>query len=94
MMSKKKHDDEPPMDDQPPPADSAQDPPPEGEPTVSVRKEYRVLSEEEKAKVDSIKDAGTKLLEAIQATGHNRHNSLAITRVEEAVMWAVKGLTG
>jgi hypothetical protein len=59
-----------------------------------MRHEYRVLTDDEKAKMLAVKDAGVALLKAIQATGHNRHNSLAITRIEEGVMWCVKGITG
>jgi hypothetical protein len=42
-----------------------------------------------------IKDAGAFLLKMIElGTPPGREASLAKTKVEEAVMWAVKGLTG
>ncbi|MGD1880841.1 MAG: hypothetical protein ACFB11_00785 [Paracoccaceae bacterium] len=57
-----------------------------------IRHSYRELTQEEKAKVDEIKDAGQQLLDAI-GPANSREGSLAITKVEEAVMWAVKGIT-
>jgi hypothetical protein len=58
-----------------------------------VRHEYRKLSDEEKAHMTAIKDAGAALIAAIQAAGAGREYSLGITKAEEAVMWSVKGLT-
>jgi hypothetical protein len=41
-----------------------------------------------------IKDMGLGLIRAIEANvPASREASLAVTKVEEAVMWAVKGLT-
>jgi N-dimethylarginine dimethylaminohydrolase len=59
----------------------------------AVRHAYRVLSEEEKARMVAIKDAGLHLLELISSIGASRELSLAATKVEEAVMWAVKHVT-
>jgi hypothetical protein len=59
----------------------------------TVRHQYRVLSDEEKATVQRIKDAGEDLLTAIRSAGPSREISLAITKAEEAVMWSVKGVT-
>lgn len=63
----------------------------------TVRHQYRVLSDREKEQVESIKDAGAdflQLLDFIATQGSNgRELSLARTRVEEAVMWAVKHVT-
>lgn len=59
----------------------------------TVRHAYRVLNEDEKAAMQRIKDLGLELIEAIEAIGKGREYSLAITKTEEAVMWAVKGLT-
>ncbi len=59
-----------------------------------VRHEYRVLSESEKRQMKDVKDMGAELLDYI--TGElpsSRETSLAKTKVEEAVMWAVKGIT-
>ena len=60
-----------------------------------LRRSYRVLSEEEKAAMDRIKDAGLELMARIREDcPMGREQSLAITKTEEAVMWACKGLTG
>ena len=56
-----------------------------------VRHQYRVLSEEEKAKMLAVKDAGLAFLELIG--GGSRELSIAATKIEEAVMWAVKDIT-
>jgi hypothetical protein len=59
----------------------------------SVRHQYRVLSEDEKAQMTKIKDIGLEFLEYIDSIGSSRELSLAKTKVEEAVMWAVKSIT-
>lgn len=59
----------------------------------TMRHAYRVLSHEEKANMQSIKDAGLAFHDQIQALGNSREISLAKTKVEEAVMWAVKHIT-
>jgi hypothetical protein len=48
----------------------------------AMRHQYRVLSDAEKAAMVRIKDLGEQFIIA-----------MAETEVEEAVMWAVKGLT-
>ena len=58
-----------------------------------VRHAYRVLSDEEKAQMLRLKDIGAEFIAACQATGQSRELSLAITKAEEAVMWAVKHVT-
>jgi hypothetical protein len=58
-----------------------------------MRHEYRVLSDAEKATMQSIKDKGAELHALISSAGQSREVSLALTRVEEAVMWAVKHVT-
>ena len=57
-----------------------------------VRHSYRTLSDIEKLRVSTIKDIGDALLDEI-AEDQGRKFSLARTKIEEAVMWAVKGLT-
>jgi hypothetical protein len=60
-----------------------------------VRHQYRVLSSIEKEVMVKIKDDALALIELIETmTPKGREASLAKTKVEEAVMWAVKGLTG
>lgn len=59
----------------------------------TMRHQYRVLSEEEKAKMAAIKDKGAELLHLIEGCGASREVSIAKTKTEEAVMWAVKHVT-
>lgn len=59
-----------------------------------MRHAYRVLSDEEKAQMQAIKDKGLELHDLIESVGASRELSLAKTKTEEAVMWAVKGITG
>ena len=59
-----------------------------------MRHEYRVLSEEEKLQMKGIKDLGLEFVNLCNEVGKSRELSLAITKIEEAVMWAVKHVTG
>lgn len=59
-----------------------------------MRHEYRVLSDDEKAQMQAVKDKGLELHELIESIGGSRELSLAKTKTEEAVMWAVKHITG
>lgn len=59
----------------------------------TMRHEYRVLTDDEKKKMGDIKNVGALLLQMINLCGEGREYSIAKTKVEEAVMWAVKGLT-
>lgn len=59
----------------------------------AVRHQYRVLSEAEKALMVYVKDKGLELLELIDTIGGSRELSIAKTKTEEAVMWAVKHIT-
>lgn len=59
----------------------------------AVRHQYRVMDDSEKAQVVAIKDKGLEFLNLIEATGSSRELSLAKTKVEEAVFWAVKHIT-
>lgn len=58
-----------------------------------MRHEYRVLSEGEKQDMKEIKDLGLQFFDRIGALGASREVSLAKTKAEEAVMWAVKHIT-
>jgi hypothetical protein len=60
-----------------------------------MRHAYRVLSEEEKNLMVEVKDAGFALwlkIHELEAAG-SRELSIAKTKVEESVMWAIKHLT-
>lgn len=59
----------------------------------TMRHQYRVLSDAEKANMQKIKDMGLEFHEFIAGIGSSREISLAKTKVEEAVMWAVKHIT-
>lgn len=59
----------------------------------AVRHTYRVLTEEEKAQMVNLKDIGAEFIYRCNMIGQSRELSLAITKVEEAVMWAVKHVT-
>lgn len=58
-----------------------------------VRHEYRVLSDAEKEQMKNIKDMGLEFIRYCEGVGKSRELSLAITKMEEAVMWAVKHVT-
>ena len=58
-----------------------------------MRHEYRVLSDDEKNMMQSIKDKGLELHELIESIGQSRELSIAKTKTEEAFMWAVNHLT-
>jgi hypothetical protein len=58
------------------------------------RLEHRTLSDEEQDAVALIKRKAGELLDVMQATGEGRELALAVTKLEECVMWAVKGIAG
>jgi hypothetical protein len=58
-----------------------------------MRHAYRVLSEPEKAAMQKIKDDGLAFHEFLGSLGSSRELSVAKTKIEEAVMWAVKHVT-
>jgi hypothetical protein len=59
----------------------------------AMRHQYRVLSDAEKANMQTIKDKGLEFHEFIAGLGNSREISIAKTKLEEAVMWAVKHIT-
>lgn len=58
-----------------------------------MRHEYRVLGEKEKSDMKAIKDLGLMFHTTLTDIGSSRELSLAATKIEEAVMWAVKHIT-
>jgi hypothetical protein len=59
----------------------------------TLRHNYRILDESEKADMVDIKDAGLAFLKVLDRFPSSREMSLARTKIEEAVMWAVKHVT-
>jgi hypothetical protein len=59
-----------------------------------MRHQYKVLSEIEKAQIGKVKDLGLTFHEFCAHLGKSRELSLAATKIEEAVMWAVKHISG
>ena len=60
----------------------------------TMRHQYKVLTDAEKAAMLKIKDDGRALHTYFASLGKSRELSLAQTKIEEAVMWAVKHVTG
>ncbi len=58
-----------------------------------MRTNYRVLDEKDKDMIAAIKNQGLALHVLIASAGPSRETSLALTKVEEAIMWAVKHVT-
>jgi len=58
-----------------------------------MRQAYRVLTPEEKKTMENVKAMGLDFWWAIDDLGDSRELSLAKTKIEEAVMWAVKDIT-
>lgn len=54
----------------------------------------RFLSEEERMQVKEIKDIEVDFIRLCQRIGKSRELSLAITKIEEAVFWSIKHVTG
>jgi hypothetical protein len=59
----------------------------------TMRHQYKVLNDLEKKQVLEIKDKGLEFLELLNRSQPSREMSLAKTKIEEAVMWAVKAIT-
>lgn len=60
----------------------------------TMRHQYKVLTDDGKAQMLTVKDMGLAFHEYCQSLGKSRELSLAQTKIEEAVMWAVKHITG
>jgi ClpP class serine protease len=59
----------------------------------TMRHQYRALSDDEKAMMQRLKDEGLAFHDTVSSVGQSRELSLAKTKIEEAVMWAVKHIT-
>ena len=71
----------------------ASDAPPKTGNENIMRHQYKALSDADKANIQSIKDNGMMLWLFCDNLGNSRELSLAKTKIEEAVMWAVKSIT-
>lgn len=60
----------------------------------NMRSTYRELSAAEVENIKAFKDLGNQFYVHAKAQNPSREMSLAMTKIEEAVMWAVKGITG
>jgi len=60
----------------------------------NARISYRTITEFEQAQVLEIKSKGQALIDVMNTVKPGREMSLAKTKTEEAIMWAVKGITG
>jgi hypothetical protein len=58
-----------------------------------MRTQYHELNEFEKAALARIKAIGADFWGLVDSLGNGRELALAKTKIEEAVMWAVKGMT-
>jgi hypothetical protein len=57
------------------------------------RPRYRALTDQEKLLHDSLKDKAAELEALFSRVKPGRYNALAITALEQSVMWIVKELT-
>lgn len=60
----------------------------------TMRHQYRILNDADKANMVKVKDMGLEFHEFVSGLGNSRETSIAKTKIEEAVMWAVKEITG
>ena len=58
-----------------------------------MRHEYKTLTADEIQQVNDIKSAGKAFWDLCDGHSASREMSIAKTKIEEAVMWAVKHLT-
>lgn len=61
-----------------------------------VRHEYRVLTDDEKVQMKRVKDMALDFINYVQSLGPargSREISLAVTKIQEASMWAVNHIT-
>lgn len=60
---------------------------------LAIRPVYKELNEEQKSKITVIKSHGVTLHARIGELPQSRETALAKTKLEEAIMWAVKAIT-
>lgn len=63
------------------------------EDVMRAGKPLRALNEAEVSNLNAIKAAGRDFFDLVASMPASREISLAKTKIEEAVMWAVKGIT-
>ena len=63
------------------------------EPVSRFRPRYRALTDDEKALHDQIKDMAAELEALFAKVKPGRYNALAVTALEQSIMWVVKELT-
>ena len=63
------------------------------EPVSRFRPRYRALTDDEKALYDQIKDTAAELEALFAKVKPGRYNALAVTALEQSIMWVVKELT-
>lgn len=61
--------------------------------TTRFRPRYRQLSDDEKALHDEIKNKASEMEMLFNKVKPGRYNALAMTSLEQAVMWIIKELT-
>lgn len=61
--------------------------------TSRFRPRYRALTDEEKKLHDALKEKAAELETLFEQVKPGRYRSLALTALEESVMWVVKELT-
>lgn len=59
-----------------------------------MRHQYKVLSDAEKLNMQKVKDEALAFWELLDSIGVSRELSLAKTKIEESVFWAIKHVTG
>lgn len=59
----------------------------------TMRQTYRPLTDDDKFIMENIKAGGQNFWSYIDGLGDSRELALAKTKIEEAVMWAVKHVT-
>ncbi|MEO0449082.1 MAG: hypothetical protein AAFZ74_02045 [Pseudomonadota bacterium] len=57
------------------------------------RKQHRQLTDDEKALIEEIKDGAQALEASLEKMENSREKSLALTNLEQAIMWSTQGIT-